>query len=103
MIDKVSLQPTALPPTIPKPTPTVAPEVRAATASDFSSAMSAAAKGVARSLVDAEVAAIKGVNNQLPIRDVVEAVMQAEQSLQAAIAVRDKVVAAYMEISRMQI
>ena len=103
MIDKVSLQPTALPTATPKPAPAMAPEVRAAAEPDFSAAMSAAAKGVARSLVDAEAAAIKGVNNQLPIRDVVEAVMQAEQSLQAAIAVRDKVVAAYMEISRMQI
>jgi len=103
MIDKVSLQPAALPPTTPVASPNMAPQVRAATAGDFSSAMSAAAQSVARTLVDAEVASIKGVNNQLPIRDVVEAVMQAEQSLQAAIAVRDKVVAAYMEISRMQI
>jgi flagellar hook-basal body complex protein FliE len=34
---------------------------------------------------------------------VVEAVMTAEQTLQGAIAVRDKVVAAYLELSRMQI
>jgi flagellar hook-basal body complex protein FliE len=32
---------------------------------------------------------------------VVEAVMSTEQTLQAAIAIRDKVVAAYQELSRM--
>jgi len=34
---------------------------------------------------------------------VVEAVMSAEQSLQTAVAIRDKVVAAYQEIVRMAI
>jgi flagellar hook-basal body complex protein FliE len=33
----------------------------------------------------------------------VESVMAAEQSLQTAVAIRDKVVAAYLEISRMTI
>jgi flagellar hook-basal body complex protein FliE len=37
------------------------------------------------------------------VQQVVEAVMAAEQALQSAIAVRDKVVSAYLEISRMQI
>jgi flagellar hook-basal body complex protein FliE len=37
------------------------------------------------------------------MRQVAEAVMTAEQSLTAAVAIRDKIVAAYMEISRMQI
>ncbi len=36
-------------------------------------------------------------------RAVVEAVMQAEQSLQTALAVRDKMVAAFQEITRMAI
>jgi flagellar hook-basal body complex protein FliE len=36
-------------------------------------------------------------------RQVVDAVMQAEQALQASIAVRDKIVTAYLEISRMSI
>lgn len=40
---------------------------------------------------------------QASVQQVVEAVMSAEQSLQTALAVRDKVVAAYQEISRMQI
>ena len=37
------------------------------------------------------------------MQQVVEAVMSAEQTLQAAIAIRDKVVTAYLEISRMAI
>ena len=36
------------------------------------------------------------------VQQVVEAVMSAEQTLQGAIAIRDKVVAAYLEISRMR-
>ena len=35
------------------------------------------------------------------VQQVVEAVMSAEQTLQSAIAIRDKVVAAYLELSRM--
>jgi flagellar hook-basal body complex protein FliE len=37
------------------------------------------------------------------VQQVVEAVMAAEQTLQSSIAIRDKVVAAYLEVSRMQI
>ena len=36
-------------------------------------------------------------------REVVDALMSAEQSLQTAIAIRDKLVTAYLEVSRMQI
>jgi flagellar hook-basal body complex protein FliE len=38
-----------------------------------------------------------------PTRDVVDAIMTAEQSLQTATAIRDKLVTAYLEIARMQI
>jgi flagellar hook-basal body complex protein FliE len=37
------------------------------------------------------------------VQQVAEQVMSAEQTLQSAIVVRDKVVAAYLELSRMQI
>ena len=36
-------------------------------------------------------------------REVVDAVMSAEQALQTAVAIRDKIVSAYLEISRMAI
>lgn len=50
-----------------------------------------------------EAAAIKGVAGDNAVQDVVQALMSAEEQLRAAIAVRDRVVAAYQEISRMQI
>lgn len=51
----------------------------------------------------AEVTSIKGVKGQASVQEVVEAVMAAEQTLQGGIAIRDKVVSAYLEISRMAI
>jgi flagellar hook-basal body complex protein FliE len=50
-----------------------------------------------------EAVSIGGINGTAPLQDVVEHVMSAEQSLQTAIAIRDKVVSAYQEISRMPI
>jgi len=50
-----------------------------------------------------EATAISGLAGDSSVQDVVEALMGAEQQLRAAIAVRDRVVAAYQEISRMQI
>ena len=40
---------------------------------------------------------------EVPTREVVDAVMSAEQALQTSIAIRDKIVTAYLEISRMAI
>jgi flagellar hook-basal body complex protein FliE len=51
----------------------------------------------------AEAVSIGGVKGTASLQDVVEHVMSAEQSLQAVIAVRDKVISAYQEISRMAI
>ncbi|WP_108662718.1 flagellar hook-basal body complex protein FliE [Acuticoccus kandeliae] len=50
-----------------------------------------------------EAASIAGVNGDASVQNVVRALMTAEQQLRAAIAVRDRVVAAYQEVSRMQI
>ena len=69
----------------------------------FSSALAEIASGVVRDVREGEKVAISGINGQASIQQVVESVMAAEQSLQAAIAVRDKVVSAYQEISRMAI
>jgi flagellar hook-basal body complex protein FliE len=51
----------------------------------------------------AEATSIMGVRGQASVQEVVESVLAAEQALQAAIAIRDKVVAAYLELSRMAI
>ncbi len=50
-----------------------------------------------------EATAFAGLQGKASVREVVDAVMRAERSLQTVIAVRDKVISAYQEISRMQI
>jgi flagellar hook-basal body complex protein FliE len=54
-------------------------------------------------LAAAEQAAIAGMKGEAPVADVVASVMEAERSLRLAIGIRDKVVSAWMEVSRMQI
>jgi len=54
-------------------------------------------------LKQGEETAVAGVRGQATTQQVVEAVMASEQTLQASIAIRDKVVSAYLEISRMTI
>lgn len=54
-------------------------------------------------LKNAEAMSISSMTGDVPTREVVNSVMEAEQSLQTAIAIRDKIVQAYLEISRMQI
>ena len=52
---------------------------------------------------EGEAATAAGMQGALPLQSVVEKVMAAERTLQAALAVRDKAVSSYLEISRMQI
>ena len=47
--------------------------------------------------------AIKGLQGQAPVQDVVQSVMKAETSLQTALAIRDKAISAYQDLSRMAI
>jgi flagellar hook-basal body complex protein FliE len=70
---------------------------------DFGSFLSQLAASTAGTLKAGEAAAIAGVNGQATAQQVVEAVMTAEQTLQTAIAIRDKVVSAFLEVSRMSI
>ncbi len=70
---------------------------------DFSQVLSQVAMNGIDNIRAAEATSIKGLQGQASVQQVVEAVMSAEQSLNTAIAVRDKVVQAYQEISRMQI
>jgi flagellar hook-basal body complex protein FliE len=55
------------------------------------------------SLQAGEAAAIQGIQGSLPATKVVEAVMGAQRTLQSALAIRDKAVAAYQEVTRMAI
>ncbi|HEY0329365.1 MAG TPA: flagellar hook-basal body complex protein FliE [Rhodopseudomonas sp.] len=50
-----------------------------------------------------EAASISGMQGKVSAQRVVEAMMSAERTLQMAVAVRDKVVQAYQEVSRMAI
>jgi flagellar hook-basal body complex protein FliE len=51
----------------------------------------------------AETTAVGGIQGQIPMQDVVMKIMEAERTFATAMAVRDKAVSAYLEISRMQI
>ena len=50
-----------------------------------------------------ETAAISGMEGKTPVQQVVRSVLDAQQALQTAVAVRDKLVGAYQEVSRMAI
>lgn len=59
--------------------------------------------GAAETLKAGEAAGIAGLTGAAPPLAVVSAVTSAQHTLQAALAIRDKAVAAYQEISRMTI
>ena len=69
----------------------------------FSDLVAEAANRTIGTLNKAEQVSIQALQGEADTRAVVDAVMSAEQSLQAAIAIRDKIVTAYLEISRMSI
>ena len=79
------------------------PATGVASGPTFVEAMESAARTTIGDLRNAEHISLKALTGDADIRDVVDAVMSAEQSLQTAIAIRDKIVKAYLEISRMQI
>ncbi|WP_306118267.1 MULTISPECIES: flagellar hook-basal body complex protein FliE [unclassified Roseitalea] len=51
----------------------------------------------------AEATAIRSMTGQMDARAVADAVMEAERNLQAAVAIRDKIVTAYLDMTRMAI
>ncbi len=70
----------------------------------FAEALGAAAGRTVDALQHADQVSIAALSGKdVSTRDVADAVMSAEQSLQTSIAIRDKIVSAYLEISRMQI
>jgi flagellar hook-basal body complex protein FliE len=70
---------------------------------DFGAFLSQMAADAANTLKAGEATALAGINGQASTHQVVQAVMTTEQTLQSAIAIRDKVVSAFLELSRMQI
>ncbi|HZH52851.1 MAG TPA: flagellar hook-basal body complex protein FliE [Microvirga sp.] len=81
----------------------VGPAAQIGQGADFGDVMLQMAANATQTLKAGEATAISGIQGKASVQQVVEAVMAAEQTLQTAIAIRDKVVAAYLEISRMAI
>jgi|UPI00055D4C44 flagellar hook-basal body complex protein FliE len=77
--------------------------VAGASQASFSDMMAQVATSAVDTMKAGEAASIAGIQGKASVQQVVEAVMSAEQTLQTAIAIRDKVVAAYQEIARMAI
>lgn len=71
--------------------------------SDFADTLASLAADAVSTIKNGETTAVAGMKGNASLQQVVEAVMTAEQTLQTVVAVRDKVVGAYLEISRMQI
>ena len=75
----------------------------AAPQADFAQTLATMAADAISTIKAGETTATAGMKGQASLQQVVQAVMMAEQTLQTVVAVRDKVVSAYQEISRMQI
>jgi len=69
----------------------------------FGSLLEEAAKSTVDTLKQSETMTAKAAVGQADIADVVQAVTNAEMTLQAATTIRDKVIGAYQEILRMPI
>jgi flagellar hook-basal body complex protein FliE len=69
----------------------------------FGALLKSLTEGTVNALQNGEQTAIAAIQGKTTIQNAVMATMEAEQSLQAALAIRDKVVSAFLEISRMQI
>jgi flagellar hook-basal body complex protein FliE len=69
----------------------------------FSEVLQKLSTDVVDKLKGSEATSIAAVQGKASVQQVVDQVMAAERTLQAAIAVRDKAVGAYQEISRMTI
>jgi flagellar hook-basal body complex protein FliE len=72
-------------------------------AQTFETALANAAGRAVDSLGHAQAVSIKALQGNADTREVVDAVMNAQETLSAAIAIRDKIVAAYLDVSRMSI
>lgn len=74
-----------------------------AAGADFASVLAKVSTDAVGAVKGAEAASIAGIKGEASTQAVVDAVMGAERALQTAVVIRDKVVGAYQEISRMSI
>ena len=85
------------------PSSPVTAAASASAGADFGQALAAAAGDAMKTLRSAESVSMSGIQGKVSVQQVTESVMQAERTLQTAVAIRDKAVAAYQQISQMQI
>jgi flagellar hook-basal body complex protein FliE len=81
----------------------VAPAGASGPAASFGTMLGELATDAVATMEKAESVSLNALQGKSETREAVDAVMNAEQSLQAAIAIRDKIVSAYLEVSRMAI
>lgn len=74
-----------------------------ATGPSFASVLGGVASDAVESLKKGEAMSFAGIQGKANTREVVDAVMQADQTLKTAVALRDKIVSAYLDIVKMQI
>ncbi|OCJ17671.1 flagellar hook-basal body protein FliE [Rhizobium sp. AC44/96] len=74
----------------------------AASDGGFAAVLNNVATGAVNTIKNAESMSFAGIKGTATTREVVDAVMQAQQTLQTAIAIRDKVVSAFLEVTKMQ-
>jgi flagellar hook-basal body complex protein FliE len=94
--------PTALAPITPAERNAV-PAKSGPESSGFSDLMSGILGDAVSALKTAEQTSSAALEGKASIQQVVDAVLQAERQLQTALAVRDKIVAAYLDLQRTQI
>ena len=75
----------------------------AVSGASFSDVMAQASSDALKTLKTAEASSMTGLEGKANVQQVVENVMSAERTLQTTLAIRDKAVAAYQQISQMQI
>ncbi|POO56605.1 flagellar hook-basal body complex protein FliE [Agrobacterium rosae] len=75
----------------------------AATGPSFANVLGGVAMDAVESLKKGEAMSFAGIQGKANTREVVDAVMQADQTLKTAVALRDKIVSAYLDIVKMQI
>jgi flagellar hook-basal body complex protein FliE len=79
------------------------PAPRQAASTDFGSMVSEAAKSAIDTVRSSEQVATAGVSGTADVQQVVQALSDAELTMQSVVAVRDKVLGAYNDIMKMTI
>jgi flagellar hook-basal body complex protein FliE len=83
-----------------------APAAAASAASaggDFGAVMAQVSGDAVKKMKAAEAASLAGIEGRASAQDVVQSVMSAQESLQTVLAIRDKAVGAFQEVSRMSV